>query len=132
MGGGGEAVTALPLNTCWTCHLHVGHLVVVEVGGCREPLPTGGTLVGLLAAVDPAVSVERGAGGEPLAAHLTHVGLLTCTETQHTAPDSLTLNGGTSVSWGACARERMPWHYYIFPCLGSKLIIYVVLCCIVS
>lgn len=59
------------------------HLVVVEVGGRREPLAAGGTLVGLLSAVYPAVGVERRAGGETFAAHLTHVGLLTCGNTEH-------------------------------------------------
>lgn len=58
------------------------HLVVIEVGGRREPLAAGGTLVGLLTAVDPAVRVERRAGGEALAAHLAHVGLLACGNTE--------------------------------------------------
>lgn len=38
-------------------YLIVGHLVVVEVGTGREPFPTDPTLMGLLAAVYPTVSV---------------------------------------------------------------------------
>ena len=43
----------------------MSHPVVVEVAGGGEPLPADATLVGLLAAVDPAVCVEGRGCGEP-------------------------------------------------------------------
>ncbi len=54
-------------------HLDVGHLVVVQVAGCSKPFSTDPALVGLLPAVDPTVGVERGGGGETLAADITDV-----------------------------------------------------------
>ena len=51
----------------------VSHLVVVEVGGGREPLAAGFTLVRFLPCVDPPVGVETGAGGELLTAEVTGV-----------------------------------------------------------
>ena len=44
----------------------MSHLVIVEVGGGREPFATGLTLVRLLSCVNPPVSVETGAGGAAL------------------------------------------------------------------
>lgn len=38
-------------------YLVVGHLMVVQVGTGRKPLPADSTLMGLLAAVYPAVGV---------------------------------------------------------------------------
>ena len=54
----------------------MGHLVVVEVTGGGEALAADAALVGLLATVDAPVRVEAGAGAEALAAHVTHVRLL--------------------------------------------------------
>ena len=57
-------------------YLLVSHLVIVEVGGGREPFAAGLALVGLLSCVDPPVSVETGAGGELFTTEVTGVGSL--------------------------------------------------------
>ena len=59
-------------------YLLVSHLVIVEVGGCREPFATGLTLVRLLSCVNPPVSVETGAGGETFATNITDMRPLSC------------------------------------------------------
>ena len=56
--------------------LLMGHLVIVEVGGCCEPFAAGLTLVRLLSCVDPPVSVETGAGGELFTTEVTGIGPL--------------------------------------------------------
>ena len=57
-------------------YLLVSHLVVVQVGGGREPFAAGLALVRLLSCVDPPVSVETGAGGELFTTEVTGVGSL--------------------------------------------------------
>lgn len=56
------------------------HAVVVEVGAGGEAFAAHGALVGLLPRVDPAVSVEGRRRGEGLAANITGMRLLTCTQ----------------------------------------------------
>ena len=51
----------------------MGHLVVVEVAGGGEALAADAALVRLLAAVDPAVRVERRRRREALRADVAHV-----------------------------------------------------------
>ncbi len=58
-------------------YLDVSHPVVVKVGRGGEAFAADGTLVGLLAAVDPPVRVERTRRRESLAAHVTNVWLFT-------------------------------------------------------
>lgn len=55
----------------------MSHPVVVKVGRGGEAFAANGTLVGLLAAVDPPVRVERTRRRESLAAHVTNVWLFT-------------------------------------------------------
>ena len=57
-------------------YLLMSHLVIVEVGGGREPFTAGLTLVGLLSCVNPPVCVETGAGGETFATNITDMGPL--------------------------------------------------------
>ena len=54
----------------------MGHSVVIEIGRCRESFAAHGTLVRLLSAVDPPVSVERAGRGESLAADVADVRFL--------------------------------------------------------
>ena len=56
--------------------LHVGHPVVVEVGGGGEGLAAHFTHVRLLPRVDAAVGVQAGAGGESLVTEVTNIGPL--------------------------------------------------------
>ena len=56
--------------------LLMSHLVVVEVGGGREPFAASLALVRLLARVNPPVRVETGAGGELFITEVTGVGPL--------------------------------------------------------
>ena len=56
--------------------LLMSHLVIVEVGGGREPFAASLALVRLLARVNPPVRVETGAGGEFFITEVTGVGPL--------------------------------------------------------
>ena len=52
-------------------HLHMCHLVIVQVGAGCERFGTDIALVWLLARVDSAMRVEGGGGGEALFANVT-------------------------------------------------------------
>ena len=52
---------------------HVGHLVIVQVGGGSERFTAHLALVRLLSCVDPPVGVEAGAGGEPFVTNITNM-----------------------------------------------------------
>ena len=69
-------VRCLPCHGVCNTHPHVGHLVIVKVGGGCECFPTQFTLVWLLSCVDPPVCVETGAGGETFITEVTNVGSL--------------------------------------------------------
>ena len=50
--------------------------MVVEIGGCGEPLAADATLVRLFSRMDAPVCVQGGRGGESFATDVTHVRLL--------------------------------------------------------
>ena len=80
-------------------YLLMSHLVIVEVGGGREPFTAGLTLVGLLSCVNPPVCVETGAGGELFTTEVTGVGPLSRVDPdvslQKTGPVELLATGLT-------------------------------------
>jgi hypothetical protein len=68
-------------NQVKEAHLEMSRAMVLEVGGGGKTLATLGTLVRLLACVDPPMCGQRTERGERLAAEFTSVRFLACLNT---------------------------------------------------